>query len=537
MYRLGDSPVDERGRRLWATKTAGISGWSAQTFPGQPKVKGDGTIVWQRVLLPRVASSSSSASAAPVSPGVGRPPAFAKVARTLRFRSVDQLFELYLNGRVIYRMGDPGRPDGFITAGTTLHLVDLGRDFSNQPLYFRVYSRSANRGLNGRVFLGARSDHLAEIIRQESHRVVFSIVFVLIGLMLLSAYVSRGIDPAYPYFALFLIAMGAWTISQTEIKQLFLDRPVFWRFADLTGLFLLPVGILGFHEKVFSVGYLGLIRHARRFHIIYACAGLGLIGAMLLPVETVLLPFQAILAGELALLMGYSAVVAYQGARHARVFFAVLLLTVILGLHDILVALGWLPWSRPLSFWSVFALVVSCGVILGHRYFDMQARLLKNEERPREPEQSPQAPAVASAATPRVSAPSLLPPPVAPPSLESPPLPESSAAQAPLQPVLESPRDSKTAEEIAPRESERMMGELQSHYNLTAKEARVCLEVRAGLPREEIALLLGIKPSTLKIHLKSIYSKTIEKHASSSARNRDKLQRLTVFRHKLNAGD
>lgn len=76
---------------------------------------------------------------------------------------------------------------------------------------------------------------------------------------------------------------------------------------------------------------------------------------------------------------------------------------------------------------------------------------------------------------------------------------------------------------------------LQTKFGLTYQEAQICAGVDEGLARSEIASKLGIQANTLKIHLRSIYRKTIE-HGRKPARiSRDKLQRLTVFLQRLQA--
>jgi two-component system nitrate/nitrite response regulator NarL len=46
------------------------------------------------------------------------------------------------------------------------------------------------------------------------------------------------------------------------------------------------------------------------------------------------------------------------------------------------------------------------------------------------------------------------------------------------------------------------------HSNLTAREAQVVELVEQGLKNKEIARSLGIRPGTVKIHLRHIFEKT-----------------------------
>ncbi|MCB1139315.1 MAG: hypothetical protein KDK23_11190 [Leptospiraceae bacterium] len=74
---------------------------------------------------------------------------------------------------------------------------------------------------------------------------------------------------------------------------------------------------------------------------------------------------------------------------------------------------------------------------------------------------------------------------------------------------------------------------LQSDYDLTYQEARICELVLEGMGRPRIETALGIGGGTLRNHLTSIYGKTIDIEEPESELSRDKLQRLTVFLSRL----
>jgi hypothetical protein len=74
---------------------------------------------------------------------------------------------------------------------------------------------------------------------------------------------------------------------------------------------------------------------------------------------------------------------------------------------------------------------------------------------------------------------------------------------------------------------------LQTKFGLTYQEAQICAEIDEGSSRGEIARKLEIRASTLKIHLRSIYAKTIERNGRPLRVSRDKLQRLTIFLKRL----
>jgi len=74
---------------------------------------------------------------------------------------------------------------------------------------------------------------------------------------------------------------------------------------------------------------------------------------------------------------------------------------------------------------------------------------------------------------------------------------------------------------------------LQTKFGLTYQEARICCDIAEGKERAALRKDLNIAESTLKSQLRSIYKKTIEKGVNRAQDRRDKMQRLTVFLHRL----
>lgn len=71
-------------------------------------------------------------------------------------------------------------------------------------------------------------------------------------------------------------------------------------------------------------------------------------------------------------------------------------------------------------------------------------------------------------------------------------------------------------------------------YNLSRQETRICELIADGYSKRDVLVFLNIADGTLRNHLMSIYDKTIHKTSNVPESSRDKLQRLTVFLHRLN---
>lgn len=81
--------------------------------------------------------------------------------------------------------------------------------------------------------------------------------------------------------------------------------------------------------------------------------------------------------------------------------------------------------------------------------------------------------------------------------------------------------------------SESLFVTLQSKYEITFSEAKICCALESGKLRSEILSSLQIEEGTLRNHLRSIYNKTINKERPDLSKKRDKLQRLTIFLRKI----
>ena len=79
--------------------------------------------------------------------------------------------------------------------------------------------------------------------------------------------------------------------------------------------------------------------------------------------------------------------------------------------------------------------------------------------------------------------------------------------------------------------------QLHDRYDLTPSEVRISTLIAEGASRDGICRRTGITPATLKIHLKSIYTKTIETGQITKDGKAGKFQRLTIFLHSLERSD
>jgi len=70
---------------------------------------------------------------------------------------------------------------------------------------------------------------------------------------------------------------------------------------------------------------------------------------------------------------------------------------------------------------------------------------------------------------------------------------------------------------------------LQNDFGLTYQEANICELLLRGETKLDILSKLKITNGTMRNHLSEIYSKTIDLFTAEVSKDRDKLQKLTVF--------
>lgn len=163
-------------------------------------------------------------------------------ADTLLFATKGQAVEIFLGDREIYRDGEfaPQKPWGH---GHKWHLVTLP-DFA-QPSYLmlHIYADSPRElGVFGRITLDDFSGQAQRIFLTDLLYIITLPVVVLLGMLVLMYVLnSRRHKRMNMYILALLALMALWTVSLTNVKQLFFNYPVFWDFVAGFGCYLLPL--------------------------------------------------------------------------------------------------------------------------------------------------------------------------------------------------------------------------------------------------------------------------------------------------------
>lgn len=343
-YRWGDSPRGELGKPAWATEPRGAPGWTLAEGPHGPPGRQGRSVLWLRTQLPEWS---------------GQDP-------TLFIHSVDIAFEAFVDGRRIYRFGDVTAGESVRFVGWPWHLVRLPDDFAGRMIAFRVVSDVQDIGIAGDVFLGNRAQHIQAIVDRDIDQVVLALLFFFVAMFTLVLW-SQG-DQWRGFLALgaFALLASIWTYSQTETKQLILNAPFFWCYADLGSLFLMAVALCAFVMNTYGRRHRKLLGIVAAGFVLYAFAALlfPLTGWVSLP-DTVR-PFNVLEVATLLLVVVLAALETRRGDAEARIFFTGFVVFVPFALYD--VANTWLAWSPPVAPWGLLAFVAILALIMRRRF-------------------------------------------------------------------------------------------------------------------------------------------------------------------------
>lgn len=220
-YYDGISPASPRAVPGWLSKTIrqGFSGWIIYDGKSHPDIDSEATDIWVTTYIP---------------------PHY-YIQPSLYFVTSNQAVEVYYDSHIIYHSGitnDENR-------GTRWHLVDLPRDSSGRSLSFHLYSPFNNQlGVILSPNIGNAIEQVFTIIWGDLF-CLLSLPLSLFIIVLVGIYYLTHRNIVYIYTIIFMVLYSVWLLATSNIRQLFLDSPVFWRTLQLLSIYLLcPLGNL-----------------------------------------------------------------------------------------------------------------------------------------------------------------------------------------------------------------------------------------------------------------------------------------------------
>ncbi|MDP4089622.1 MAG: sensor histidine kinase, partial [Bacillota bacterium] len=240
-YRVGDSPVDKSGLPVWINDKSSSGSWLPCSVPQAGMSNISDNYLWIKTTL-----------------------ADYKLQEPAIFLyTYDKVFELYLDDKLLCKFGDFKTANDKYSPGSSWHIITLPADYAGKTVYLRMYSLNKyGTGILGDFNIGPKSSFLEKILKQDIDTVLLSGIFAFVGICsILISLINklRANKKSLLYLGLFSIFTGIWLISNTSIKQYFLDAPVLWLYISSSALYLIPVWFCLFLKSILSGKFSSLI--------------------------------------------------------------------------------------------------------------------------------------------------------------------------------------------------------------------------------------------------------------------------------------
>ncbi len=336
-FRWGDSPAATG--QGWEAEPWASPGWQPIRLPAQPEGRKDPEHLWMRVRLPAREDATTA----------------------VYVQYVDQNFEAFLDGKPLYRFGQPGR--GEVETGRPFHLLPVGAG-PEGVLALRVRSTHKTIGPFGAPVVGPRAQLLLHILRSGVWEFFVGLLLCAVGLAgLVAALALYHRERRLLWLGMLSLSSGVYglTTVYSPVKQLLVEAPHLYWYLELGSVYLVPACYFGFYSAITQ----GLQRQVARgmcaFFALYAAGSLGLAQAGAIDVVSTLGPFHNLLTVAILVGLAMAARSSLKGSAEARFYLVGLLAVAVAGLHDVLMDERVLHHDTPFIVWGFLVFVAFLG--------------------------------------------------------------------------------------------------------------------------------------------------------------------------------
>jgi signal transduction histidine kinase len=306
----------------------------------------------------------------------------------LLLQTNDHAFEVYLDEKRIYSFGNFDSFDYKHSPGAPAHLIDLPEEYQGKELMIAMKSVSEKRlGLIRTIELDSKGNHFMRIFKMNISTLILACISIIIGAVSMFVGTVRrlGRKALFSLGSSFLV-VGAWSISENALTQLFNFRPVFWFYVAMISFCLIPVSIYKFIVDISS-------KH-KKILIIFIHLHIALLALALILNITGMLAFINIIS-MLYILTSISFIACIvvsirsynEGNSKALIYTVGLVVFGVFGLYDVL---GWyfgiMPWTVNMAPWGMFIFQLALIYALIIYLRETQDRLIQYDEKLEEKE-------------------------------------------------------------------------------------------------------------------------------------------------------
>jgi hypothetical protein len=298
---------------------------------------------------------------------------------TLYLGIVNQLFEAFIDGELVYRFGqlDGDGPDARRFLGYPMHFIPLGRGYAGRVLTLRIYSEHIAIGIGSPLRIGSKVFIIRDTLRKDAGKVFVGIVLGAIGLFVLGLYLTERHERAYLYYAGFAFTMGVWMLCQMRGRNFLFDMPLLWTHVEYFSIEAAIALLSLFLLQVLGRGPLGLMPVVAAALVSYTAGAALLVATGVVGVMRTLVVFEVTLLFVIAYFVLSIGALLRKGDSDARLFAMGFAASVLFGAYDVLSAISILPRnSTALTPFGQGLFVVSLGAILVRRFRKVHSDLL-----------------------------------------------------------------------------------------------------------------------------------------------------------------
>lgn len=335
--------------------------WRDFNVPGQPPKVQANQDIWLRVTL---------------SQPVLRDP-------SILLLTYDQIFEVYLDNKLLYKFGDFTKNEFRKSPGSPFHLIDLPENYEGKTLYLRMYSvRKVNTGLIKKFQISSKSNHIIKIVKENISSVILAFMFIFVGLCTLIMYTLKfRNNKTFLYLCYSSICTGVWLLSENALVNLLLYSPRFWIYIQIISQYSIPIGFSMLIRHLFKEKCAFILNTIGIVHGILIIFGFALELLNILPVVSTLPVFYFTFSLSMLVCILIITLSFKEWSLENRIFSVGLGALCILGLFDII------NWNFNLNHrdqfltqWGMFIFLISLVMLLISEYTKNQEKVTSYSE-------------------------------------------------------------------------------------------------------------------------------------------------------------
>ena len=253
-YTPGDSPINENGVPIWTYGKTNSVYWQPCAMPQRGMNDVSDNYLWLKTTLPHNKIKEAA----------------------LFLMTFDKACEVYLDGKLLHQFGDFKSINDRYSPGSLWRVIDMPEDYAGKTIFLRLYSHKKYKtGVLGSFELGPKISFPEKMIRQDIDTVLLAGLFVFVGLCSLAVSMvgkTKGNKQAFFFLGLFSIFIGVWLTSSLNIKQYFINSPLFWMYQSYLTLYLTPVWFCLFLRSIVNKKFAATLGKIAAGTFIYALA-------------------------------------------------------------------------------------------------------------------------------------------------------------------------------------------------------------------------------------------------------------------------